>query len=202
MIERERTDDDDLSLTGNSGGPLLDSTGNLIGMNTAIYSPSGASAGIGFAIPIDTVKYIVDTLIRDGKVVRPVLGISYLESKQARALGIGRGVLVLEVPPGSPADKAGLKGTRRTETGLVEIGDIITMVDDRIINTEADLFQALENLKPGDKVKVRVVRIEAEDSALVQREITLSIELQSSDTLALSNATPSMSPRRSYQFQN
>jgi S1-C subfamily serine protease len=104
---------------GNSGGPLLDSNGRLIGMNTAIYSPSGASAGIGFAIPIDAVQFIVKTLIRDGQVVRAVLGISLLGSKQARTLGINAGVLVLEVPPDSPADKAGLKGTRRTESGLI-----------------------------------------------------------------------------------
>ena len=152
-------------------------------MNTAIYSPSGASAGIGFAIPVDTVKYIVDTLIRDGKVVRPILGISYLESKQARALGIGRGVLVLEVPEGSPAEKAGLKGTRRTETGLVEIGDIIIQVGDVIINTEANLFQALESFSPGDTVQIKVLRIEAVADALVQKEVTLSIPLQSSDVL-------------------
>lgn len=104
---------------GNSGGPLLDSSGRLIGMNTAIYSPTGASAGIGFAIPVDVVKFIVETLIRDGQVVRPVLGISYLGSKQAKTLGINAGVLVLDVPPDSPAAKAGLKGTRRTDTGLI-----------------------------------------------------------------------------------
>jgi S1-C subfamily serine protease len=104
---------------GNSGGPLLDSSGRLIGMNTAIYSPSGGSAGIGFAIPVDAVQFIVDTLIRDGQVIRPMLGISLLGSKQARTLGINSGVLVLEVPPDSPADKAGLKGTRRTESGLI-----------------------------------------------------------------------------------
>ena len=106
----------------------MDSTGKLIGMNTAIYSPSGGSAGIGFAIPVSTVKMIVETLIRDGQVIRPVLGISFLESRQARALGINSGVLVLEVPEGSAAAKAGLRGTRRTEAGLVEIGDIITKV--------------------------------------------------------------------------
>ncbi len=106
---------------GNSGGPLLDSSGRLIGMNTAIYSPSGASAGIGFAIPVDAVQFIVNTLIRDGQVVRAILGISLLGSKQARTLGINSGVLVLDVPPDSPADRAGLKGTRRTESGLIGI---------------------------------------------------------------------------------
>jgi S1-C subfamily serine protease len=175
---------------GNSGGPLLDSSGKLIGINTAIYSPSGASAGIGFAIPIDTAKYIVDTLIRDGKIVRPVLGIGYLESKQARALGIGKGVLVLEVPPDSPAARAGLKGTRRTETGLIEIGDIIVQVGAKVINAEADLFSALENYKPGDFIDIKVVRIEAVSDTLVQKELTLTIELQSSEKATLGNAMP------------
>jgi len=168
---------------GNSGGPLLNSSGDLIGMNTAIYSPSGASAGIGFAIPIDTVKFIVNTLIKDGKVVRPILGISFLESKQARALGISRGVLVLDVPQGSAAAKAGLKGTRRTETGLVEIGDIIIQVNKTVINTEANLFQALEDLKPGDIVELKVLRIEAENDTLTQKEVKLEVELQSSEIL-------------------
>ena len=173
-------------------------------MNTAIYSTSGASAGIGFAIPIDTVKYIVNTLIKDGKIVRPVLGIAFLESKQARALGIGRGVLVLEVPPGSLAAKAGLKGTRRTETGLLEIGDIITMVGDRPINTEADLFQALESYKPGDKVMVKVTRIESANDKLVQKEETLEIELQSSEALppSLGNNTPYGTPYNQPPSQN
>lgn len=168
---------------GNSGGPLLDSSGNLIGMNTAIFSPSGASAGIGFAIPVDSVKVIVNTLIRDGKVVRPILGISYLESKQARSLGIGRGVLVLDVPPNSPAAKAGLRGTRRTETGLIEIGDIIVKVGSTVINTEANLFEALEGYQPGDSIEVKVLRIEAVNDRLEQREAKLTISLQSSETL-------------------
>lgn len=168
---------------GNSGGPLLDSSGKLIGMNTAIYSPSGASAGIGFAIPVDAVDYIVSTLIRDGKIVRPILGIGYLESKQARALGISRGVLVLDVPVDSPAAKAGLKGTRRTETGLIEIGDIIVKVGSTIINTEANLFEALEGFQPGDTVEVKVLRIEAVSDRLEQREVKLNIALQSSEIL-------------------
>ncbi|GAX12619.1 hypothetical protein FisN_13Lh084 [Fistulifera solaris] len=146
---------------GNSGGPLLDSSGKLIGMNTAIYSPSGASSGIGFAIPSDTIKFVVETLIRDGRVVRPIIGISYLESRQARSLGITNGVLILDVPPGSPAAAAGLKGTRRTENGLIEIGDIIIQVGNTKINREADLFEALEDLQPGDVVEVKVNRLMA-----------------------------------------
>lgn len=149
-------------------------------MNTAIYSPSGASAGIGFAIPIDTVKFIVETLIADGKVVRPVLGISYLESKQAKALGIQSGVLVLEVPPDSAAARAGLKGTRRTESGLIEIGDIIIKVNEKVINTESDLFASLEDFKPGDMVDLTVNRIAASDNELITKQIVITTELQSS----------------------
>jgi S1-C subfamily serine protease len=172
---------------GNSGGPLLDAGGRVIGMNTAIYSPSGASAGIGFAIPIDSVKFIVETLIRDGRVVRPILGITFLESKQAKALGILKGVLVLEVPKTSPAFRAGMKGTRRTDSGLVEIGDIIIRIDNNDISTEADLFQALENCKPGDKVKVTVNRVEAVGPTrtdLALKEVTLMIELTASSDVA------------------
>ena len=136
-----------------------------------------------FSLCSDTVKFIVETLIRDGKVVRPVLGISYLESKQARALGIGTGVLVLNVPEGSPAAKAGLKGTRRTESGLIEVGDIIGKVGDKIINVESDLFQALEDYKPGDMVKVTVYRVASVNDELQIKTVELMIELQSSADL-------------------
>lgn len=88
-------------MLGNSGGPLLDSSGKMIGMATAIYSPSGASAGVGFAIPADTVKYVASMLIKNGQIIRPLLGVSILDSRQARqALGITKGILVLEVKPG------------------------------------------------------------------------------------------------------
>ena len=107
---------------GNSGGPLLDSSGKMIGMATAIYSPSGVSAGVGFAIPADTVKLIVNMLIQNGQIVRPLLGVSILDSKQARqALGITKGILILEVKPGTPAAKAGLRGLKRTDSGIIEI---------------------------------------------------------------------------------
>ena len=132
---------------------------------------------------VDNCNISVNTLIRDGKVVRPILGIGFLESKQARALGIGRGVLVLEVPQGSPAAKAGLKGTKRSESGLVEIGDIIVKVGNTDIETEANLFEALEQYKPGDTVEVKVLRIDAVDDQLKQREIILNIQLQSSEVL-------------------
>jgi len=170
---------------GNSGGPLLEAkTGRLIGMSTAIFSTTGSSAGIGFAIPIDSVKYIANTLIRDGRVIRPVLGVSLLESKQAKALGISRGVLVLDVPTGSPAFKSGMKGTTRTETGLIEIGDVIVKIDDKTVDSESDLFQALETYKPGDRIQVKVNRPEPESrtsSRIKLKEVALSIQLTSSE---------------------
>ena len=115
------------------------------------------------------------------------MGISFLESKQARALGIEKGVLVLDVPTTSPAFKAGMRGTRRTQSGLVEIGDIIIKVDDTKISTEADLFGALESFKPGDVVKVTVNRIDLETPS--QAKLTpkvLSITLKASDENAIS----------------
>lgn len=173
----------------------MDSFGRLIGMNTAIFSPSDASAGIGFAIPVDTVKYIVDTLIRDGQIVRAIIGISYLESKQARALGILKGVLVLDVPTSSPAYMAGMRGTRRTETGLVEVGDIITKIENTPINTEADLFQALENYKPGDVVRITVsrVQVEPDEPERKAKEVVLMVALKASSELLKpsSNIAPS-----------
>ena len=165
---------------GNSGGALLDSSGSLIGMNTAIYSPSGASAGIGFAIPIDTVKSIVETLIKDGRVIRPLLGITLLGSVQARALGIRSGVLVLDVPVGTPAAVAGLKGTRRSEEGLVELGDIITKIGRTVVDTEADLFQALEEYKVGETVRLTVNRVAAVDDELKVKVVEVDVPLSSS----------------------
>ena len=108
------------------------------------------------------------------------MGISYLESKQARALGINAGVLILDVPENSPAAQAGLQGTRRTESGLIEIGDIILKVGDNAINTESDLFAALEDRKPGEKVEITVGRAVAADSELVMKQIVLTVELQPS----------------------
>lgn len=151
---------DAASNPGNSGGPLLRSNGELIGMNTSIYSPSGASAGVGFAIPVDTISQITKSLIANGRVVRPVLGISYLESSQARSLGIDKGVLVLGVVPGSSAADSGIVGTTRSGPGgfgSLQLGDVLTAIDSKDIRNEADLFRILEEKKVGDKVTVSVV---------------------------------------------
>ena len=172
---------------GNSGGPLLDSSGRMIGMATAIYSPSGASAGVGFAIPVDTVKYVVDMLIKNGEIIRPLLGLSILDSRQARqALGITKGILILEVKPGTPASKAGLRGLRRADSGIIEIGDIIIAVEGKPIETEGDLFRAIEAYEPGDVVIVTVNRPEIEEGIdgipeLKLKELKFSVKLIASD---------------------
>jgi S1-C subfamily serine protease len=142
---------------GNSGGPLLDSAGRLIGVNTAIYSPSGTSAGIGFAIPVDTVNRIVTELIRSGKVTRPGLGIQVADEQIAQRLGV-TGVLIVDVAKGSAAAKAGIQPTRRDATGRVRLGDIITAIDGKKIESPNDLFLAIEKYKVGENVNITVLR--------------------------------------------
>jgi S1-C subfamily serine protease len=153
---------------GNSGGPLLDSAGRLIGVNTAIYSPSGASAGIGFAIPVDTVNRIVPELIRSGKVTRPGLGIQTAEEQIAERLGVN-GVLIVDVAPGGAAAKAGIRPTRREASGRVRLGDVITAVDGKKIESPNDLFLTLEKYRIGDSVNFTLLR----DGKSVQTKITL-----------------------------
>jgi S1-C subfamily serine protease len=142
---------------GNSGGPLLDSAGRLIGVNTAIYSPSGASAGIGFAIPVDTVNRIVPELIRSGKVTRPGLGIQIADEQIAQRLGV-TGILVVDVAKGSAAAKAGIQPTRRDGEGRLRLGDIITAVNGKKVESPNDLYLALEKFKVGDSVTVSLLR--------------------------------------------
>jgi S1-C subfamily serine protease len=139
---------------GNSGGPLFDSDGRLIGITTAILSPSGAFAGIGFAIPSDEVNRVVPELIRHGKVVRPQLGVQIAEDQLAEKLGVDEGALIIKVVPGSPAAKAGLRGTSRDASGQIHLGDIIVEVGDKTIAKGKDLFAALENRNVGDKVTI------------------------------------------------
>ena len=153
---------------GNSGGPLLDSAGRLIGVNTAIYSPSGASAGIGFAIPVDTVNRIVPEVIRYGKVTRPGIGIQIAEDQIAERLGVN-GVLVVDVVAGSAAAKAGLRPTRREASGRVRLGDVITAINGQKVASPNELFLMLEKYKVGDAVNVTVLR----DEKSVQIKMTL-----------------------------
>jgi S1-C subfamily serine protease len=142
---------------GNSGGPLLDSAGRLIGVNTAIYSPSGAYSGIGFAIPADEVNRVVPQLIRHGKVVRPTLGVRLAPDQMARHLGL-KGALVLDVVPGSPAEKAGLRPTYRDEEKRLHLGDVIVRMDDKPVQSATEVFDLLEQHQPGDTVRLTVLR--------------------------------------------
>ncbi len=142
---------------GNSGGPLLDSAGRLIGVNTAIYSPSGASAGIGFAIPVDTVNRIVPELIRSGKIIRPGLGIQIADDQIAQRLGVA-GILVVDVARGSAAAKAGIQPTRRDAEGRLRLGDIITAIDGKKVESPNDLYLLLEKYKIGDAVNISILR--------------------------------------------
>ena len=153
---------------GNSGGPLLDSAGRLVGVNTAIYSPSGASAGIGFAIPVDTVNRIVVELIRYGKVTRPGIGVQIAEEQIADRLGV-KGILIVDVVPGSAAARAGIRPTRREGSGRVRLGDVITAVDGKKVESPNELFILLENYKVGDVVNVSLLR----EGKNVQTKVTL-----------------------------
>ena len=153
---------------GNSGGPLLDSAGRLIGVNTAIYSPSGTSAGIGFAIPVDTVNRIVPELIRSGKLTRPGLGIQIADEQIAQRLGV-TGVLVVDVARGSAAARAGMQPTRRDAAGRIRLGDVITAIDGKKIESPNDLFLLLEKYKIGDSVNIASLR----EGRTVQSKVTL-----------------------------
>jgi S1-C subfamily serine protease len=142
---------------GNSGGALLDSAGRLIGINTAIIGPAGASAGIGFAVPVNTVRKVVPLLIQHGREIRPVLGISVVEDQIARRLGV-EGVIVMEAARGGGAARAGMAGVRRAADGGVILGDVIVGLNDARVRDSNDLFDALDAFKPGDTVTVTTLR--------------------------------------------
>jgi S1-C subfamily serine protease len=145
---------------GNSGGPLLDSAGRLIGVNTAIYSPSGSFSGIGFAVPVDTVNRVVPQLIASGRYVRPRIGIygdDDVSRPILREIGVD-GVLILRVEPNSPADRAGLAGTRVTEAGEIVPGDVIQSVDGATVAAMGELIELLEGYEIGDTVSVGIIR--------------------------------------------
>ncbi len=143
---------------GNSGGPLLDSYGRLIGVNTSIVSPSRASAGIGFAIPVDEVNRVVPQLIAHKRVVRPVLGIHVAEDQLARRAGVAEGALILTIAPGSAAEKAGLQPTQRDANGDLQLGDVIVAIDGKPVSSTRGLHALMEEYKVGDTVRVTVLR--------------------------------------------
>ncbi len=143
---------------GNSGGPLLDSAGRLIGVNTQIASPSGASAGIGFAIPADEVNRIVPRLIRDGRFVRPAIGVTAASANLEKALNLPKGIALVQVQPGSPAARAGLQPFRRGKGTEIVPGDVITAVNDEPVAGMDDMLSLLEKRQPGDTVTLTVWR--------------------------------------------
>ena len=151
---------------GNSGGPLLDSSGRLIGVNTQIYSPSGASAGIGFSIPVDEVTWVVPELIKYGKIKRPAIGVSLFDPQYAAQYGL-KGAVIEQLVENGPAEKAGLRGFMRDSDGNILVGDVIISVGDTQIKSNDDLILALEKYKVGDAVKVKFTRDEKTKETIV-----------------------------------
>ena len=156
---------------GNSGGPLLDSAGRLIGINTAIYSPSGASAGIGFAVPVDTVNRVVPQLISRGKYIRPALGITVdgkFNDRLTSMLDVN-GVVILGVSRGSAAETAGLKGAVISPNGDIMPKDIIIAIDDKPITSVDKLLAQLDEYRVGDTINLMILR----DEQVVELAVTL-----------------------------
>jgi S1-C subfamily serine protease len=163
---------------GNSGGPLLDSAGRLIGINTAIYSPSGGSAGVGFAVPVDTVNRVVPQLIATGHYAPPSLGVEtddLLSRVIARQLGVV-GVAVVRVPAGSAGARAGLRGVRNGGRGTVIPGDVIVAVDGKKVDSVARMLAYLDDYKSGAAVRLSVWR--------EGKTVEVTVTLQSGDTEA------------------
>lgn len=142
---------------GNSGGPLLDSQGRLIGMNTAIFSRSGASAGIGFAVPVNDIKRVVEQILQHGRVVLAGIGVQRIEDSIARQLGVAKGVLIGRVLPQTPAAKAGLRPTYRDARGRIHLGDIIIGIDGKPVKDYDDLYHYLSKIEPGKRIQLEVV---------------------------------------------
>ena len=146
---------------GNSGGPLLDSRGRMIGINSQILSPSGSSAGVGFAVPVSIAKRVVPQLLQNGAVRRPKLGISTRNVAAIRTqveLPVTDGVLIVQVARGGGAAAAGLRGMQQTEMGDFELGDIIVGIDNDKVGNSDDLFRVLDKHQIGDTVQVHIWR--------------------------------------------
>src|SRR5436190_11821162 len=150
---------------GNSGGPLLDSAGRLIGVNTAILSPSGTSAGIGFAIPVDIVNRVVPDLIKNGRVPTPGIGIVAASEAVSTRLGI-EGVIIVRTAPGSPAERAGIRGV---DFSTGNLGDVITAIDGRQVHRLSDLTDQIEQVGAGKTVHLTIKR------GAEQRELEVDI---------------------------
>ncbi|MEM8952920.1 MAG: trypsin-like peptidase domain-containing protein [Verrucomicrobiota bacterium] len=151
---------------GNSGGPLLDSDGRLIGINTAIYSPSGAYAGVGFAVPVDVINQVIPELIAYGRVTQPVLGVNLADTRIARQWGV-KGALVMRVGSGTGAEQAGLRPTRRDERGRYLLGDIILAVNGEPVVDSVDIYSALDGMKVGEEAEVVILRDGEEETVKI-----------------------------------
>jgi S1-C subfamily serine protease len=162
---------------GNSGGALLDASGRLVGINTAIFTNTGASAGVGFAIPVDLVRRIVPQLIRDGRVTLPGLNVGVADPNVAKQLGVrSAGVLIQTVASGSAAEKAGLLPTRRGLGGIVA-GDVVVAADGKRVTTEGDLVAAVEMHQVGEEIEIEVRRGDGGDEKDVQ-EVKIVVVLE------------------------
>ena len=159
---------------GNSGGPLLNSLGQLIGVNTAIFSPSGANSGIGFAIPVNTVKRIVPELITFGRVQTPILGITHIpQPDYYRELWGIEGVIVMDVVPGADPARVGMRGLKRVQRGRIQLGDVIFEIDGESVKNEDDYANVLEQHRAGDVVSVKTRR----DNRIMNYDIELKAPL-------------------------
>lgn len=153
---------------GNSGGPLLNSSGELIGMNTMIFSTSGSSAGLGFAVPVDTVKRIVPQLIKHGKVIRPGLGIGILE-EHVRERYVGeKGAAISFVDPEGAAAEGGLRGMMKDSFGRIYIGDVLLKINGKEVNSKDDVYHELEKYEIGDTINVEYLREKRKQKAKIR----------------------------------
>ncbi|MFC3907766.1 S1C family serine protease [Legionella dresdenensis] len=143
---------------GNSGGPLLDSKGRLIGLNTAIYSNSGSSAGIGFAVPADDIERIVPQLIKNGRIILAGIGIQRVDPSSAASLGVKSGILIANVIPKTPAATVGLRGTHRDQWGRILLGDIIVAINGHPVENYDVLYNLLTDIKVGEQITVTIKR--------------------------------------------
>ena len=142
---------------GNSGGPLLDSSRRLIGVNTAIQSPTGASAGVGFAVPVDTVNRVIPQIIRQGSPDRPTLGVWLAPDRWTFQQGIP-GVVLSEVSSDGPAGRAGLRGLSQNSNGQIVLGDVVRAINGKPVRTEDEFRLQLTSYAPGERVQLLVER--------------------------------------------
>jgi S1-C subfamily serine protease len=170
---------------GNSGGPLLDSNGDVVGINTAIYSSTGTSAGVGFAIPIDPINLFVDQILKYGRVTQPILGITFAPDQLVEQLGI-EGILVLNAIEGGPAWQAKVQPTTRDDFGRLVLGDIVVGLNGTNVKNSLDLYRVLNKLNVGDVAVLDVLRGNAKEKI----DVTLMDSTKVMPRLMVQNLIP------------